>query len=55
MRSAQLALIAALSTALFLVGLALDISWLRLAAKPWPVLAMAAWVWPKGDRRIAWG
>ena len=55
MRKAQLALIGALSACLFLVGLALDIAWLRLLAKPWPVLAMAAWVWPTGDRHIAGG
>ena len=55
MRKAQLALIGALGACLFLVGLALDIAWLRLLAKPWPVLAMAAWVWPTGDRHIAMG
>ena len=55
MRSAQLALVGALTACLFLVGLVLDMDWLRLATKPWPVLAMAAWVWPNGDRRVAWG
>ncbi len=55
MRSAQLTLVGALTACLFLVGLTLDIGWLRLATKPWPVLAMAVWVWPTGDRRVAWG
>lgn len=50
---------AALAACLYLVGLALDLFWLKLLAKPWPVLALAAAVWtqagPGAGRKIAWG
>ncbi len=32
---------AALAAGLYLVGLALDLFWLKLLTKPWPVLALA--------------
>jgi len=31
--------------ALFGLGAVLDLHWLRLASKPWPVVALAVWVW----------
>ena len=50
---------AALAASLYLVGLALDLFWLKLLAKPWLVLALAAAVWtqagPGAGRKIAWG
>ena len=50
---------AALAAALYLVGLALDMFWLKLLTKPWLVVALAAAVWVHADRRagrlIAWG
>lgn len=50
---------AVLAAALYLVGLALDMFWLKLLTKPWLVLALAAAVWTHADRRagrlIAWG
>ncbi|WP_310448529.1 lysoplasmalogenase [Sulfuritalea sp.] len=50
---------AALAAALYLVGLALDMFWLKLLTKPWLVVALAAAVWLHADRRagrlIAWG
>ncbi len=55
MKVALLAIIAAFSAFAFMMGIALDLSWLKIVSKPWPVLAMAAWVWPLGDRRIAHG
>ena len=55
MRNAHLVLIGVLSACAFLIGLTLDIDWLRLITKPWPVLMLAAWVWPAGDKRIAIG
>ena len=50
---------AALAACLYLVGLALDMFWLKLLTKPWPVLALAVAVWKHAGsgagRRIAWG
>lgn len=50
---------AALTACLYLVGLALDLFWLKLLTKPWLVLALAAAVWSRAGagagRRIAWG
>lgn len=50
---------AVLAACLYLVGLALDMFWLKLLTKPWLVLALAAAVWAHADRRagrlIAWG
>jgi alkenylglycerophosphocholine/alkenylglycerophosphoethanolamine hydrolase len=50
---------AVLAACLYLVGLALDLFWLKLLTKPWLVLALAAAVWlhagKAAGRRIAWG
>ena len=50
---------AALAACLYLIGLALDLFWLKLLTKPWLVVALAAAVWSHagtGARRcIAWG
>ncbi|MDP1613609.1 MAG: lysoplasmalogenase [Sulfuritalea sp.] len=50
---------AALAAALYLVGLALDMFWLKLLTKPWLVVALAAAVWvhagTRAGRLIAWG
>jgi uncharacterized membrane protein YhhN len=50
---------AVLAACLYLVGLALDMFWLKLLTKPWLVVALAVAVWKHaGDgagRRIAWG
>ncbi|MCF8177633.1 MAG: lysoplasmalogenase [Sulfuritalea sp.] len=51
--------IGVLAACLYLVGLALDLFWLKLLTKPWPVLMLAGAVWryagPGTGRRIAWG
>lgn len=50
---------AVLAACLYLVGLALDLFWLKLLTKPWLVVALAAAVWKHAGsgagRRIAWG
>jgi len=59
MKPVLLIVCAALAACLYLVGLALDLFWLKLLTKPWPVLALAAAVWrgsgPGAGRQIAWG
>ncbi|MDK9704900.1 MAG: lysoplasmalogenase [Sulfuritalea sp.] len=50
---------AVLAACLYLVGLALDLFWLKLLTKPWLVVALALAVWKHAGsgagRRIAWG
>jgi uncharacterized membrane protein YhhN len=50
---------AVLAAGLYLVGLALDLFWLKLLTKPWLVLALATAAWTRAGgtagRRIAWG
>lgn len=59
MKPVLLIVCAALAACLYLVGLALDLFWLKLLTKPWPVLALAAAVWSQAGagagRKIAWG
>jgi alkenylglycerophosphocholine hydrolase len=59
MKTVLLVVAAALAASLYLVGLALDLFWLKLLMKPWPVIALAVAVWqlagPGAGRRIAWG
>ncbi len=59
MNPVLLAVTAVLAGCLYLVGLALDLFWLKLLAKPWLVVALAVAVWRLGGsgagRRIAWG
>ena len=59
MKPVLLLVCAALAACLYLVGLALDLFWLKLLAKPWLVLALAAAAWtragPGAGRKIAWG
>ena len=59
MNPVLLVLSAVLAAALYLVGLALDMFWLKLLTKPWLVVALAAGVWLHAERRagrlIAWG
>jgi len=54
-----IALVAALAAGLYIVGLGLDLFWLKLLTKPWPVLALAFAVTrltgPGPARRIAGG
>lgn len=51
-----LALIGSLSICTFLVGLALDLSMVKLVVKTFPALALATWVWQAGaERKIALG
>jgi alkenylglycerophosphocholine/alkenylglycerophosphoethanolamine hydrolase len=53
-RPAVLAIVAAVAAILFGIGVLLDLHALRLAAKPWPVVALALWVWrdaPAGPYR----
>lgn len=51
MSPAPTILVGALSAGLYLVAIALDLFWLKLASKPWPVLALALLVWMTADRR----
>lgn len=50
---------AVLAACLYLVGLALDLFWLKLLTKPWLVVALAVAVWKHAGsgagRRIVWG
>jgi uncharacterized membrane protein YhhN len=50
---------AVLAASLYMVGLALDMFWLKLLTKPWLVVELAVAVWAHagsgGGRRIAWG
>jgi uncharacterized membrane protein YhhN len=39
----------------YLIGIALELATVRLLVKALPVLALAAWVWPRADKRIAFG
>ena len=59
MNAVLLILSAALATSLYLVGLALDLFWLKLLTKPWLVVALAVAVWRQAGagagQRIAWG
>lgn len=59
MNPVLLVLSAVLAAALYLVGLALDMFWLKLLTKPWLIVALAAAVWLHAERRagrlIAWG
>lgn len=59
MNSVLVILSAALAACLYMVGLALDLFWLKLLTKPWLVVALAAAVWAharnSAGRRIAWG
>jgi alkenylglycerophosphocholine hydrolase len=59
MNAVLLIVSAALAASLYLVGLALDLFWLKLLTKPWLVVALAVAVWrlagTGAGRRIAWG
>ena len=59
MKAVLLVVVGALAACLYLVGLALDMFWLKLLAKPWPVLALGLAVWQSGEGRagrlISWG
>jgi len=45
--------VGALAAGLYLVGLALDLFWLKLLTKPWPVLMLASAAWTVGGTRAA--
>lgn len=51
MNSVLTALVGTLAAGLYLVGLSLDLFWLKLLSKPWPVLALALTVWTHAERR----
>lgn len=59
MKPVLLILCAALAACLYLIGLALDLFWLKLLAKPWLVLALAVAVWRQAGagagRLVSWG
>ncbi len=59
MKAVLLVVVGALAACLYLVGLALDMFWLKLLAKPWPVLVLGFAVWQSGNGRaarlVAWG
>ncbi|MBI3096402.1 MAG: lysoplasmalogenase, partial [Rhodocyclales bacterium] len=59
MNPVLIAVSALLAACLYLVGLSLDLFWLKLLTKPWLVVALAAAVWAHADTRagrlIAWG
>ena len=59
MNPVLLVVTAVLAACLYLVGLALDLFWLKLLTKPWLVIALAVAVWKHAGsgagRRIAWG
>ncbi len=44
-----------LAVAVFMAGLAADIWWLRIASKPFPMLALMVWLWPRrGKQACLW-
>lgn len=59
MNTVLVAVTALLAAGLYLAGLALDMFWLKLLTKPWPVLALALLAWrhggPGAGRLIACG
>ena len=59
MNPVLLAVSAALAACLYLVGLTLDLFWIKLLTKPWLVVALAVAVWryagTGAGRWIAWG
>ncbi len=55
MMQAFLALVGALAVAMNLVSIATDMETVRNLTKAIPVLALACWIWPRGDRRVALG
>ena len=59
MNPVLLTVTAALAACLYLIGLALDLFWIKLLTKPWLVVALAVAVWryagTDAGRRIAWG
>jgi alkenylglycerophosphocholine/alkenylglycerophosphoethanolamine hydrolase len=55
MSRSTLVLGAVLAACAYLVGLALDLFWLRLLTKPVPILVLAFAVFQRGDRRVAVG
>ena len=59
MNPVLLTVTAALAACLYLIGLALDLFWIKLLTKPWLVVALAVAVWryagTGAGRRIAWG
>jgi uncharacterized membrane protein YhhN len=54
MRNRFLLIWGLLAAALVLVGVAADLRWLRLAAKPFIILAIIAWIWPFRSRYQHW-
>ncbi|WP_370654695.1 lysoplasmalogenase [Rhodoferax sp.] len=55
MTQAFLALAGALAMAMNLVSIATDMDTVRKLTQGLPMLALACWVWPRGDRRVALG
>lgn len=53
--SALLLLVGALAAFAYLVGMALELDTVKLLVKGIPALAIAVWVWPRGERRVALG
>lgn len=54
MRNRFLLVLGLTAAALVLFGVATDILWLRLAGKPFILLAMIAWIWPYKNRYQQW-
>ncbi len=55
MTQAFFALVGALAAAMNLVSIATDMDTVRKFTQAIPALALACWVWPRGDRRVAIG
>ena len=53
MKAVLLVVVGALAACLYLVGLTIDMFWLKLLAKPWPVLVLGFAVWQSGAGRAA--
>ena len=54
MRNRYLLILGIAAAALVLIGVAADSLWLRLAGKPFILLAMIAWIWPYKSRYQHW-
>lgn len=54
MRNRLLLVLGLIGAALVLMGVAADLLWLRLLAKPFVILALIAWIWPHKSRYQQW-
>jgi uncharacterized membrane protein YhhN len=54
MRNRLLFIVGSIAATLVLIGVAADLIWFRLVAKPFIILAMIGWIWPFKSRYQQW-